>query len=83
MKSNVNLPEPIVGLVKEVFKNEDVKVADWDMDRIYIDKGNEEYTIRTWDITKTNVRWTLFKNINNPDGTGHGEEVSEGNFKYA
>jgi hypothetical protein len=78
----MELPKAVIGLVGTIFDDESVEVTDWDMDRIYVDKNDQEYTIRMWDVTNTNVRWELFKIV--PDDTGsHGESVKEGNYKYA
>lgn len=79
----MELPKAVVGLVDTVFNGENVEVTDWDMDRIYIDKNNQEYTIRMWNVTDKYVRWELFKMIDDEDGGGHGESIKEGTFKYA
>ncbi|WP_312124515.1 hypothetical protein [Lysinibacillus boronitolerans] len=81
--TEVNVPQPIIDLVMKVFENNPAyKVVDWDFDRVYIEKDSEEYTIRTWDITETFISWTLFKSIELADGSGYGEEVSDGTFYY-
>lgn len=79
----VEIPEPIIKLVKKVFGKKNVKIIDWDMDRVYIGEDvQDDYTIRMWNITDNSIRWTLFKSIWNEDGSGYGEEQKSGNFKY-
>ncbi|AIW03464.1 hypothetical protein CPT_Moonbeam66 [Bacillus phage Moonbeam] len=59
------LPSGVVMLVEHVFKNEEVKVTDWDYDRIFVTSEKGDYFIRTWDITDKYVDWTLFKETGN------------------
>lgn len=76
----VKLPSIVELLVKHVMGNEEVKVTDWDLDRTYVNKDGDEYFIRTWDITKTFVRYTVFRTTT--DGKEHGAEaVSEGKWR--
>ena len=60
--------------------------------RVFLKIDGEEYDIRTWNFHpiqqdsngKTSaelVRYTIFKTIWDGDGTGHGEEVSEGHLE--
>lgn len=77
MEEENEIPEPVINLAKDVFGEETYKIVDWDMDRVYIEKNNEEFTIRMWNVTKHSIRWTLFKSVGN-----HGEEQKEGTFKY-
>lgn len=43
------------------------------------DDWHEDYSIRTWNISsKGVVDWTLFKMIEDPDGSAHGEELCYG-----
>lgn len=65
-------------------------VLDWDLDRILLSKTNpaaaenalEDYSIRTWDLTKYGeIEWTFFEVI--PDNEGsHGEEKYYGRTYY-
>lgn len=78
----MQLPKAVVGLVSTVFNEQNAEVVDWDMDRIYIDKDDKEYTIRMWDVTNKYVRWELFKTVKDENGS-HGESIKEGTYKYA
>lgn len=60
--------------------------------RVFLKIDGEDYDIRTWNFHPIKqdsngktcaeiVRYTLFKMIWNGDGTGHGEEVSEGHLE--
>ena len=43
------------------------------------DDWHEDYGIRTWDISENGkIRWSLFKIIDDPDGSSHGEELCSG-----
>ncbi|NRF95558.1 hypothetical protein HQN89_32485 [Paenibacillus frigoriresistens] len=81
MENKSEIPQAVRSLAIEVFSDDNFEIEDFDLDRVYISRNNEEYTIRTWDFTRTAVRWTLFKTINHDDGSGHGEEQKEGLFK--
>lgn len=78
----LSIPKQVTNLVKDVFENENIKIVDWDLDRIYLENDDYEYTIRMWDITENQIRWTLFKSVDNGDGTGHGEELKSGEYGY-
>ncbi|MFP3391794.1 hypothetical protein [Brevibacillus sp. SIMBA_040] len=78
----MEIPMAVRSLAIEVFGDENFEIEDFDLDRVWITRNEEEYTIRTWDFTESRVRWTLFKMIDNGDGTGHGEELKEGLFNY-
>ncbi|MGE8079264.1 hypothetical protein [Peribacillus loiseleuriae] len=83
MTNTQQLPQPIQDLAKQLFGNKgEYTITDWDLDRIYIDKDDHEYTIRMWNITDEDIRWTLFKIIPDEDGGSHGEEVDYGIFEY-
>lgn len=65
-------------------------VLDWDLDRIILSKTNpatvdmalEEYSIRTWDLTKDGeIEWTFFEVVPDEDGS-HGEEKYYGRTYY-
>ncbi|MGG4434530.1 hypothetical protein AAXE64_08210 [Priestia megaterium] len=77
----MSLPKQLLNLTNEVFEGKEVAIEDWDLDRIYVTYEGEEYTIRTWNITDSKVDWTLFKSVDNGDGTGHGVEQKEGVYK--
>ncbi|MCM3471016.1 hypothetical protein [Brevibacillus borstelensis] len=78
--SKMEIPKAVKNLVLEAFGDDSFEIEDFDLDRIWIRRNDEEYTIRTWDFTESGVRWTLFKMIDHGDGTGHGEELKEGLF---
>ena len=82
LKNILKLREEV--LTKD-YNIESLEIVDSDLDRIYLkdDKGRE-LTVRTWNIefnensfTDVNYcfRWTLFLNVIDKDGTGHGEEI--------
>ncbi|MEC1725882.1 hypothetical protein P9E34_14280 [Schinkia azotoformans] len=75
-------PQPIQDLANQIFGDSNYKLYDWDLDRIYIERDNEEYTIRMWNITDETIRWTLFKDVPDEDGGSHGEEMDFGLFEY-
>jgi len=77
------IPQPIQDLAKQIFGEEsNYKLTDWDLDRIYIDKDDEDFTVRMWNISDDEIRWTLFKTIWDGNGGGHGEEMENGIFEY-
>ena len=66
-------------------------VLDWDLDRILLSKTNpatadialEDYSIRTWDLTKDGeIEWTFFEVVPDGDGAAHGEEKYYGRTYY-
>ena len=69
---------------KQYGLDKDITILDYDLDRIYLKiSETQEFTIRTWDyyeytVNKMKVRWTLFINIRDENGGGHGEELSNG-----
>lgn len=83
-ETNIEIPEVIFKLTQNVLCNREFIIKDWDLDRIYldVDRTNDDYTIRMWNITENSISWTLFKTIWNDDGGGHGGEESEGTFNY-
>lgn len=76
-----NIPQEIVLFAKAVLEKE-CEVIDWDYRRVEVDVKGEEYSIRTWDVTQTCIRWTLFKTVWRGDGTGYGEEVKSGVYNF-
>jgi len=74
-------PQQIIDLAEKVVGKKDVIINDWDLDRVYLNKGKDEMTIRMWDITDTYIRWTLFLDVPDNDGGSHGEEIKSGIFK--
>jgi len=61
--------------------------------RVFLKIDGEDYDIRTWNFHPIKqdsndktcaelVRYTIFKTIWDGDGTGHGEEVSEGHLEF-
>ena len=85
---NYGMPE-IVLFVKKVLRktpnkklynlDKDITIEEWDLDRIYLHTDGFEFTIRTWDLREDHtVPWTFFVCICDPDGGGHGEELSCG-----
>jgi hypothetical protein len=91
MTNNIKeIPKEIKGLADDVIFNKHntdptinswiagYEIEDWDLDRVYLMVGKEEYTIRMWNITDTYIRWTLFIDVPDEDGGSHGEEVIEG-----
>lgn len=77
----MSLPKQLLNLTNEVFEGKEITIEDWDLDRIYITSDNQEYTIRMWNVRESEVDWTLFKSVDNGDGTGHGVEQKEGVYK--
>lgn len=77
----LDINQVIRDLANEVFSDDNFEIEDFDWRHVYISRNNEEYTIRTWNITESEIAWTLFKMIDHGDGTGHGEEQKEGLFK--
>lgn len=75
------IPQPVQDLAKKVLIS-DYTIEDWDIDRIYIKKGDHDYTIRMWNITDDDIRWTLFIDVPDKDGGSHGEEMDFGIFEY-
>jgi hypothetical protein len=72
--------------VKSVIKKSnlsgDFKIEEYDIDRIYLWSDGTEYTIRMWNYFQNGiVNWTLFRDIDDGDGTGRGEEICEGENK--
>ena len=73
-------------LLKTAFKKEhglfgDIEILDYDLDRVYLEVNDVEFTIRMWnviDIPKGyKIVWTFFKDIPNEYGS-HGEEIGCG-----
>lgn len=78
------MPQPIQALAKEVFgENSNYTITDWDLDRVYINKDGHEHTIRMWNITEEEIRWTSVKYTFDDNGVEHREELGEGIFDYA
>jgi hypothetical protein len=75
--NNQNLPKGAVDLVKHVFKDKEVAVTDWDLDRIFISCIDGDYFIRMWNITDHYVDWTLFK-----EEKDSATQIKDGMFKY-
>jgi hypothetical protein len=75
--NNQSLPKGVVNLVKHVFKDKEVTVTDWDLDRIFISCIDGDYFIRMWNITDHYVDWTLFRE--EKDST---TQIKDGMFKY-
>lgn len=73
----VEIPDVIRKFASEVLDREH-EVIKFDYRHIDIDACGNEFTIRTWNITETHIRWTLYKMISHGDGTGHGEEIKSG-----
>lgn len=71
-----SIPQVIIDLVKSVFDG-DISIVDWDLDRIYLECHNEEFIIRTWNVTESVVDWTLFRMTET-----HGIEIKSGCFHY-
>lgn len=67
---------------KEHGLDKDISIVDYDLDRVYLECNNKEFSLRTWNIVdegeKTKVQWTLFVMIYEENGDGHGEELSFG-----
>lgn len=81
--SKVECTDELIKFVEHVFKGEDVIIDDYDRSRIYINRNDSDtFTIRMWNVTNKHVEWTLFKNILNEDGSGHGEEIKNGVYKF-
>lgn len=76
------IPNEIRLLAIDVFGDDNFEIYDFDYNRVYIIRNNEEYNIRTWDITESFIRWTLYKVIMNPDGSIQGDEEKEGPYMY-
>jgi len=75
----MEIPIGVKLIVNRIFgEDNDVKIEDWDSDRIMVSDGDTEYNIRTWNITDRYVDWTLFRMVYNDNGRGHGEVMSEG-----
>lgn len=76
------LEEPFQSLVAEVFGNNAYayKVEYADLDRIEGMMGDQHLSIRMWDVTESAIRWTLFQDVSNGDGSSHGEELRSGDF---
>ena len=45
------------------------------------DGGWDEYTVRTWDLKGKSVRWTLFRMVQDGDGSAHGEPLISGSTR--
>lgn len=52
-------------LAYEAFGDDNFTIDDFDWDRVWITRNNQEYTIRTWNITENDIEWTLFKMTSN------------------
>ena len=80
MTTKLDIPQPIIDLTKQVLGNREFIIKDWDLDRVYldVDSTQDDYTIRMWNITDDDIRWTLFKTIWEEDGGGHGQAEAEG-----
>jgi hypothetical protein len=69
---------------KEIGLDKDIIITDCDHTRLYLKTEDKEFTIRTWNVEdiyngkKGRVQWTLFVNIDDENGNGHGEELSCG-----
>lgn len=75
-------PTNVKELAEEVFGDMVFRIENYDLDRIYLTTPNdEEYVIRMWSVTETQVRWTLFKTIWKEDGSGYGEKIKSGIHK--
>jgi hypothetical protein len=73
------IPNDVIEFAKSVMDSEH-EVLDFDGRNVEVKMNGEDYNIRTWDITKTSIRWTLFKTIWGTNG-GHGEEIKSGTYK--
>lgn len=82
MELNKEIPQAISDLAEFILTNKEFTINDWDLDRVYLDVAGDEYDIRMWNITDVDIRWTLFKIIDDGDGSGHGEEVSSGVYDF-
>lgn len=73
--------KPAQALAEHVFKDDNFKIVNWDLDRIYIERDSKEYIIRMWNIAEKKdcliIDWTLFLSVAN-----HGKEKKRGVFKY-
>lgn len=66
--------------------NGDIIIEDYDCDRVYLRCGDNEYTIRTWNIWNSgngyNIEWTFYKFVDDVDELGrkysHGIDLSYG-----
>ena len=58
--------------------SENVKILDYDLDRVYlaIDSEENNYNIRMWNITNDYIQFTLYKLVDD-----HGEDVANGVFE--
>lgn len=70
---------------------EEIIIDDVDDKRIYLDVDGEEYNIRTWNFHSVKkdekdrtcaemVDYSLYKMIDDGDGSGHGEEICNGSL---
>jgi antitoxin component HigA of HigAB toxin-antitoxin module len=77
-----DIPKPIKNLTKHVIDEKSFEIVDWDLDRVYLKSEANEMTIRMWNITADDIRWTLFVDVPDEDGGSHGEELESGIFEY-
>ena len=63
-------------------KYDKYEIADWDLDNIWLDIDDKEYSIRTWNINKDGIRFTLFVDVKDSDKTSHGEELYYGYYNF-
>ena len=91
---NSNYTQWIIGFVESVIKKADIKCDEVVIDevvdkRMWLTIDGSEYAIRTWDFVPVRydsqdrpcaerVDYTLFKDVSDGNGGGHGEEVCHG-----
>ena len=91
---NSNYTQWITGFVESVINQADLKcnevvIDEVDNDRIWLTIDGTEYIIRTWNFEPVTydlqgrtcgerVDYTLFKDVSDGNGGGHGEEVCRG-----
>lgn len=80
-------------ITKSKLSCEEVTIEDVEDDkRIYLNIDEEEYAIRTWNFRPVKldeekrpcaeiVDYTLFKMVDDGDGSGHGEEICNGSLR--
>ena len=79
--------EAMIKFVEKVLKTAKIKydkyeIADWDLDNIWLDINDKEYSIRTWNINEDGIRFTLFVDVKDSDKTSHGEELYYGYYNF-
>lgn len=87
MVNELVVPIAIEDLVNEVFseisEGKEYVIKGWELDRVYVEMGNDTYVIRMWNISEYEIRWTLFIDVLDEDGGSHGEPLKEGISDYS